>query len=121
MPRGTSGATACLIDHQMFIFGGYTETGNVNTMYRVNLNPLRYLRDEQNDGEVLPQITFEQVCVSNPDVSPMACDKSVSWSYDGRLYIFGGYGYEPSSKLIRELPNNVKFYLDFAAEVCWSM
>lgn len=116
MPRGTSGATTCLIDHFMFIFGGYTEKGNVNTLYRVNLSPLRYPK-EQLENKVSPQITFERVCVSNPEISPIACDKSVSWTFEGKLYIFGGYGYEASAKLFRELPSGTKFLLDFASEV----
>lgn len=117
MPRGTSGATACLLDQNMFIFGGYTERGNVNTLYRVNLSPLRKLIGSKS-YRVSPQITFEQVCVRSPDMSPMACDKCTSWAYDGKLYIFGGYGYEPSAKLLRQLPSGVKFLLDFASEVC---
>ena len=115
MPRGTSGATSCLLDHFMYIFGGFTEHGNVNSLYRVNLSPLRnhkeYLKTKSTRIE--PQITFEKICVSNPDLAPMPCDKSVSWTHGGKLYIFGGYGYEPSMKLTCHLPRSVKFHLDF--------
>lgn len=122
MPSGTSGATACILDQTMFIFGGYTERGNVNTLYRVNLRPLKNsnVQLDSRSCKVSPQITFEQVRVTNPDIAPMACDKSTSWAYEGKLYIFGGYGYEPSVKLVRQLPRDVKFLLDFASEVCFS-
>lgn len=72
---GTSGATACLLDASMYIFKG-------NIFYRVNLD------------QVGRTITFHRP--RNMGMEPIPVERSVSWSYNGRVYIFGGRGMEPS-------------------------
>ena len=114
MPPGTSGASACLIDSHMYIYGGYTDDGNTSNLYRVNLAPLSYNLD-CSMKKALPQITFEKLKQENTDLSPIACDKNVSWTHGGRVYIFGGYGLEPSFSRRHFMPSDFIFLRDQAS------
>lgn len=91
MPPGTSGATSCLIGCFMYLFGGYTMSGNVSTVYRIDLTPL-CAGESAAGGRTL---SIERLDPSNPDEAPIPSDKNVSWTHDGKFYVFGGYGYEP--------------------------
>lgn len=110
MPPGTSGASACLIDSSMYIFGGYTDDGNSSDLYRVNLSPLRF--DDMKTDKAVPQVTFDKLRPRNVDLTPISCDKNVSWSYNGRVYMFGGYGLEPSMEARRHMQSDFYFLRD---------
>ncbi|CAG2175821.1 unnamed protein product [Oppiella nova] len=61
------------------MFGGYNEEGNSNQLYRLNVRTLKWK-------------------LLNPSGNrPVACDKSVCWHYNQRIYIFGGYGCIPDT------------------------
>ncbi|XP_033734113.1 kelch domain-containing protein 2-like [Pecten maximus] len=74
-PPGTSGASACLFEHYMYLFAGHTEEGNVNTLYRLDLRTLEWEQVEPVPGCDLP--------------SPR--DKCVCWTHHNKLYFFGGF------------------------------
>lgn len=93
MPPGTSGATSCLIGSDMYIFGGYTMTGNVNTIYRINLSLIACEMDSDSRSE--NRVTIEKIRPANAEDAPIPSDKNVSWSHEGKFFVFGGYGYEP--------------------------
>lgn len=67
-PVATSGATACVGGGYMYLFGGHARLGNVNDLYRLDLNSLEW-------EKILP----ENATVN--DV-PSPRDKAVSWYYD---------------------------------------
>ncbi|KAH9404773.1 Kelch domain-containing protein 2 [Tyrophagus putrescentiae] len=60
---------------QLYLFGGYSEEGNQNSLHKLNLRDFTW--------------SSVQPCGGQP---PLACDKSVCWQYDDRLYLFAGYG-----------------------------
>lgn len=111
LPPGTSGATSCLIDSDMYIFGGYTMTGNVNAIYRIDLSPLTS-SDTHDDRE--RTVTVEKIRPANAEDSPIPSDKNVSWSHEGKFFVFGGYGYEPErgDRYRRLMPRDSLFLPD---------
>ena len=113
MPPGTSGATSCLIGSDMFIFGGYTMTGNVNTIYRIDLSPLTS-SDAHGDADAEKTVTVEKVRPVNAEEAAIPSDKNVSWSHEGKFFVFGGYGYEPErgDRYRRLMPRDSLFLPD---------
>jgi hypothetical protein len=96
----------------MYIFGGYTMQ-NVNTIYRIDLTPLsasNLLWDQDEDKIV----TVEKINPVNADDAPLPSDKNVSWSFDGKFFVFGGYGNEPerSDRHRRFMPQEWLFLPD---------
>ncbi|CAG2114937.1 unnamed protein product [Medioppia subpectinata] len=77
IPDGTSGACCILSGAHIYMFGGYNEDGNSDQLYRLNHKTLKWKR------------------LTPPGKSPIACDKSVCWQYNHKIYIFGGYGCVP--------------------------
>lgn len=90
-PPNLSGSTSCLIDRRMFIFGGHSSVIDnwLNDLYCLDLNTLSWL-----------DVGSRAKC--NP-VKPIRCDKSVSWSYNSRLYVFGGYGWSQTEHFLHLL------------------
>ncbi|XP_054169090.1 kelch domain-containing protein 2-like [Oppia nitens] len=77
IPAGTSGASCIISSHYLYMFGGYTEEGNSNQLFRLNLKNFQWKQLEPLGKR------------------PLACDKSVCWIYDNKMYLFGGYGCVP--------------------------
>ncbi|XP_043228857.1 kelch domain-containing protein 2-like isoform X2 [Amphibalanus amphitrite] len=78
-PPRLCGATAGVIGDRMLLFGGFMEdrqlgTSNVRTVYELDLN----------------KMAWKQIWADG--VPPLACDKLVSWCYEGKFYLFGGFG-----------------------------
>ena len=120
LPPGTSGATSCLIGCDMYLFGGYTVRGNVNTVYRIDLSPLKrassYLTADRS-------VSIERMEPVNGQDAPIASDKNVCWAHDGKLFVFGGYGYEPErgDRLRQLMPPDCLFLADAGSNwVCVS-
>ncbi|KAI1288409.1 Kelch domain-containing protein 2 [Halotydeus destructor] len=113
MPPGTSGACAAMLASHMYIFGGYTDDGNTNSLYRVNLAPLGLQVTDAD--QLVPQVTFEKIRPDNMEMAPTSCDKNVCWSYKGKLYIFGGYGLEPAFGVRGNMPSDFSFLRDTAS------
>lgn len=95
----------------MYIFGGYTMRGNVNTMYRMSLLPLLSSGADGDEGQE-ECLMVEKVDPVNADEAPIASDKNVSWSHAGRFYVFGGYGNEPERGTSRIMQTNCIFLPD---------
>lgn len=105
----------------MYIFGGYTTSGNVNTLYRIDLSPLfasRISKDVSGycDSQV---VSIEKLTPDNVSEGPYQCDKCVSWTHDSKLYVFGGYGYEPQTpeRYPRVTPYQSYFLPDLHSQV----
>ncbi|KPM07121.1 kelch domain-containing protein [Sarcoptes scabiei] len=77
MPIERSSACATIIENFLYLFGGFSEEGNLNTLNRLNLSTLKWSRLRPNGREPLP------------------CDKNIGWEFDGNFYLFGGYGPVP--------------------------
>lgn len=59
------------------MFGGFSEEGNLNTLYRLNLDTLKWRK------------------LKPTGIEPLQCDKNVGWEYEEKFYFFGGYGPVP--------------------------
>ncbi|XP_075591877.1 kelch domain-containing protein 2 isoform X2 [Dermatophagoides farinae] len=81
MPLERSNACATIINDHLYMFGGFSEEGNLNTLYRLNLCTLKWCRIKPNND--------------NGRLEPLPCDKNVCWEYDEKFYLFGGYGPVP--------------------------
>lgn len=68
-PDGTSGALAVRVDHYVYVIGGHTMVGNVNSVYRLNLKTRQWekLADDSDDSQ-----------------KPSPRDKFTGWQYRGR-------------------------------------
>ncbi|XP_053402177.1 kelch domain-containing protein 2-like isoform X3 [Mercenaria mercenaria] len=75
VPPGTSGASAILLAGKMYIFGGHTEDGNTNTLYCLDLQKLTW-----------------KCLIPDSELLPSPRDKFAAWSYNNKLYYFGGFG-----------------------------
>ncbi|XP_069117177.1 kelch domain-containing protein 2-like isoform X2 [Argopecten irradians] len=91
-PPGTSGASACLFDHYMYLFAGHTEVGNVNTLHRLDLRTREWELVEPASGSGLP--------------SPR--DKCTCWVHQNKLYFFGGF----CMPIYKYLKENGEFHAD---------
>lgn len=90
-PPYLSGATSCLIGGKMYTFGGHSVAQDnwLNNLYCLDL-----------DSFVWTDLSSR----SKADPSkPIRCDKSSSWSFNGRVYIFGGYGWAQTEHLLQLL------------------
>ncbi|KAK7490243.1 hypothetical protein BaRGS_00018588 [Batillaria attramentaria] len=76
-PVGTSGACSVLILPYWYIVGGHTGFGNINHVWRLNVQTFEW----------------EFVRTSEPGLSPR--DKFTAWAYEQRIYCFGGFGIHP--------------------------
>lgn len=78
-PPTTSGASASIIGKHMYIFGGFgIRTDRLyNSLYRLDLETFVW--------ENLQSLTRAEPYM------PIACEECVAWSYNGCLFVFGGY------------------------------
>lgn len=77
-PVATSGSTVCVGDGYMYLFGGHARLGNVNNLYRLDLNNLEW-------EKIVPRS-------ENANELPSPRDKAVSWYHHRKFYTFGGFG-----------------------------
>ncbi|XP_060573402.1 kelch domain-containing protein 2-like [Ruditapes philippinarum] len=75
IPPGTSGASGLLIASKMYIFGGHTKNGDTNELYCLDLQ----------------QLTWKHI-IPESELLPSPRDKFTAWSYNNKLYYFGGFG-----------------------------
>ncbi|KAK7789707.1 hypothetical protein R5R35_012308 [Gryllus longicercus] len=80
-PPRNSGSCGIIMDHYLYIFGGYhgeeepgSMEGNSNQLYRLDLS------------------TKTWAWIHPTGKQPVPCDKLVGWEYKGKLYFFGGFG-----------------------------
>lgn len=93
IPPGLSGSTSSIIDDKLYVFGGYADSaeGHLNSLYCLDMKTLVWSQIENIHG-----------------IEPVPSDKCVSWTYESKLYIFGGYGspnVEHINQLIDKQPN----------------
>ncbi|XP_039293741.1 kelch domain-containing protein 1 isoform X2 [Nilaparvata lugens] len=82
-PPGSCGSCAVIHDGSLYIFGGFTQTGETyhnleysNLLHRLDLTANR--------------LTWNHI--SPKGTSPLPCDKLAGWVYGDKLYFFGGFG-----------------------------
>jgi len=85
-PRPTSGATAAVVGDTFYVFCGFclpdedehqldsAHCENVNSVHALNLS------------------TFTWITLATTGTPPMRCDKLASWTYQGIVYLHGGFG-----------------------------
>lgn len=98
IPPGTSGASALLLDRKMYIIGGHTADGNTNDLFCLDLQQLKWTHINSDCG---------------PKLSPR--DKFAAWSYNKKLYCFGGFGV--NVKTGNYLNENGKFVMDTSSQL----
>ncbi|XP_067011979.2 kelch domain-containing protein 2 isoform X2 [Anabrus simplex] len=94
IPPRNSGSCAVLLEDNLYVFGGYhgesdpgSMEGNSNQLYRLDLTTM----------------TWEWLHPPGP--LPAACDKLVGWTYQRKLYFFGGFGPPPNVQdLVAPIP-----------------
>uniref|UniRef100_A0A8C4R7K4 Kelch domain containing 2 n=1 Tax=Eptatretus burgeri TaxID=7764 RepID=A0A8C4R7K4_EPTBU len=81
-PLPMSGSCAVCVSGKLYMFGGHHSGGNSNEIYMINLErgieELRWVKLSHTSGQ-----------------PPTSKDKLGCWVYQGRLILFGGYGYPP--------------------------
>lgn len=80
-PPYLSSCASCLIGQKMYIFGGHSTVQDnwLNCLYCLDLETFIWT-DVGSQAKALP-------------TKPIRSDKNVAWSFGGKLYIFGGYGW----------------------------
>ncbi|XP_073784015.1 kelch domain-containing protein 1-like isoform X5 [Danio rerio] len=95
-PPPLSGSSSCLLDGELFIFGGCSDDGQTNELYSISLGDGRF---------TCRRVTHR----SGSPPSPR--DKLCCWLHEGRIVFFGGYG----PKLLREVGDLQSFTVDEAS------
>ncbi|KAB7494325.1 Kelch domain-containing protein 2 [Armadillidium nasatum] len=97
IPLRLSGSCAGVIDSYMYLFGGFNGEepfeGSMDILWRLNLE------------------TFVWELLVPSGFPPYACDKSASWAFSNRFYVFGGYGRNISER--GDAPVPVEFVTEF--------
>lgn len=90
-PPRLSGSTSALIGDQMYVFGGHSAAQDnwLNSLYCLDLSTFQW-HDLGARARAEP-------------VTPIPSDKCVSWTYNGKLYVFGGYGWSQTEHLLELL------------------
>lgn len=92
-PPYTSSATSALIGKRMFVFGGQEKVDRIshwtNSLYCLDLETFIW--------------TNLGIRAKAEPTMPIKCDKCVSWTYDGKFYIFGGYGWSQIEHMLHLL------------------
>ncbi|XP_073683288.1 kelch domain-containing protein 1-like isoform X1 [Garra rufa] len=103
VPPSMSGSCGCIVNGELYIFGGCCDDGQTNEHYSVNLSDGKFIwRKEAHRFGSLP--------------SPR--DKLSCWVHEGRIIYFGGYGH----KLLSEINDPKSFTVDeasWAEDVFW--
>ncbi|XP_041352804.1 kelch domain-containing protein 2-like isoform X2 [Gigantopelta aegis] len=73
-PPGLSGASSCILDKYWYILFGHMENGNMNMVYRLNLQTFCWETREYHSTEPSPR------------------DKTSVWVYKDKIYCFAGFG-----------------------------
>lgn len=98
-PPNLSGSTSSLIGQKMYIFGGFSSLHDdwLNSLYCLDLQTFTW-KDLGARADAKPS-------------KPIRSDKCVSWSYEGRLYVFGGYGWSQTEHLLQLLDKQKDLHL----------
>lgn len=102
-PVATSGSTVCIGDGYMYLFGGHARLGNVNNLYRLDLNSLEW--------EKIPQS-------ENANELPSPRDKAVSW-YHHRKLVWNLANLQFLSFLYQKSNCQAHFYFKNAIKSCY--
>lgn len=98
-PPYLCGSTSALIGQTMYVFGGYSAAHDnwLNCLYCLDLNTFIW-RDLGSSASAEP-------------TKPVRSDKCVGWSYKGKLFVFGGYGWSQIEHLLQLLDQQKDFQL----------
>ncbi|XP_050989768.1 kelch domain-containing protein 1 isoform X1 [Labeo rohita] len=103
VPPSMSGTCGCIVNGQLYIFGGCCDDGQTNEHYSVNLQDGKFSwrKVEHRSGSL-----------------PSPRDKLTCWIHKRRIIYFGGYGH----KLLSEINDPKSFIVDeasWAEDIFW--
>jgi N-acetylneuraminic acid mutarotase len=85
-----------------YLFGGYGKghdsgKGFLNDLWKYDpiTNNWTWIKGSNNPGQ---SGVYGVKGVESPNNTPGGRDRAVSWEYNGKLYLFGGYGYDANGK-----------------------
>ncbi|XP_016115657.1 kelch domain-containing protein 1-like [Sinocyclocheilus grahami] len=84
VPPAMSGTCGCIVNEELFIFGGCCDDGQTNELYSVGL------QDER--------LSWRRATLRSGSL-PSPRDKLSCWVHEGRIIYFGGYGHKPLSAI----------------------
>lgn len=98
-PPYLSCSTSSLIGQKMYVFGGYWTVQDdwLNCLYCLNLETFEWT-DLGSRATGVP-------------TKPIRSDKCVSWTYNKRFYVFGGYGWSQTEHYVQLLDIQKDFQL----------
>ena len=130
-PPLTSGATAAVIGDIIYIFCGHAihfpadyVVPNIDRNKLEGPHPLLTIIEvedvtEANSNEayacdlsVRPYPTWKRLNLTCQGIPALPCDKLSSFVYEDKIYIFGGYGPQPSSDIRLSLPRTTTWIMD---------
>lgn len=84
VPPAMSSTCGCVVNEELYIFGGCCDDGQTNEHYSVSLQDQRFIwrRARLRSGSL-----------------PSPRDKLSCWVHRGRIIYFGGYGHKPRSEI----------------------
>uniref|UniRef100_A0A8C1TSM0 Kelch domain-containing protein 1 n=1 Tax=Cyprinus carpio TaxID=7962 RepID=A0A8C1TSM0_CYPCA len=103
VPPAMSGTCGCIVNEELYIFGGCCDDGQTNEHYSVNLEDERF--------------SWRRVTPRSGSL-PSPRDKLSCWVHEGRIIYFGGYGH----KLLSEITDPKSFIVDeasWAEDIFW--
>lgn len=128
-PSKCSGAAACVLDDSMYILAGFHKivVNRRSSRGRHLLKDIGYaLSDsdtEDDEDDVLMQMVQISDCIWRLDLQtmvweklnpkgngPLRCDKTSCWSYEGKIYLFGGFGPPP------DFTKNTSYHFSFVVD-----
>lgn len=88
-PPYMSGATSSIIEQKMYVFGGHSIVSEtwLNGLHCLDLENFVW-KDLGSNAKGEP-------------TQPIRADKCVSWSFEGKFYVFGGYGWSQTEHLLQ--------------------
>lgn len=128
-PSKCSGAAACVLDDSMYILAGFHKVVVDRKSFReASLRDLIDTSDSDTDddenGELMTMVQISD-CIWKLDLQtmgweklrpegtgPLRCDKTSCWSYEGKIYLFGGFGPPPDFVQTKLSRNNFSFVVD---------
>ena len=126
-PADCSGTTACVYNDEIYVFGGWhRRTVSIRDFYSSNIPESSVIIFSTDDipnlggGSVsfgfmsnsiwkigLKSMTWKEL--SPKGTPPLRCDKSTSWFFQNKFFIFGGFGPPPTNGTCRPKDSDFTF------------
>lgn len=103
IPLGKCSMAVCAIGDIIYTFGGWCSE-----------QPY-YSRSNQLHGLCVREMIWKEIIVVNPQDGPGKKDKCGMVEHDGKICIFGGYGYQTDHQTVNKL-----FSREYFSFLCWT-